>query len=357
MRTLKATLCVILCCVSVRTTGQETDGYLQLVRRFAGGDLDGAARELAAWVPTRERLAVEALIADIRRREQAAGRATDWQPNERKAVEAAAMLETALALRAFRRRETDSSKFHFGEARTLMDAIPARVLEPFARRWFLVIGTTFITWGELGEAETILGAGLHRFPLNAQLRLASGIVAEADAMLGPSTVTSQPQARRRPRAAFLLDAENEFRKALDIDSAFVEARVRLGRVLSLKGDRAAARTELTRAITEAKTSNIVYLAHLFLGRILVDDGDLTNGQREYQAALAVRPQWPTPHIALSELADRLGQIDKAREYVAALTAPNMTDSEDVLDPWWTYLLGGGGQLQPAARWLSEAIRP
>lgn len=113
MRTLKATLCVILCCVSVRTTGQEMspDGYLQLVRRFAGGDLDGATGELAAWV------------------------------------------------------------------------------------------------------------------------------------LGPSTVTSQPQARRRPRAAFLLDAENEFRKALNVDSAFVEARVRLGRVLSLKGDRAAARTD------------------------------------------------------------------------------------------------------------------
>ena len=113
MRTLKATLCVILCCVSVRTTGQETspDGYLQLVRRFAGGDFDGATGELAAWVPTRERLAVEALIAGIRRREQAAGRATDWQPIARKAVEAAAMLETDLALRAFQRRDTDSSKF------------------------------------------------------------------------------------------------------------------------------------------------------------------------------------------------------------------------------------------------------
>jgi len=360
---LMALLAVLI--ATAPLSGQDLDAYRALARRFAQGEVDGAAAELATWTPERELDAVDDLI----RQKPSA----DPQEEARKQFEAAAVLEADQAFRAMRASGPQAGEFHLDAGRRLLRALhtwPRTEIEAFERHWYLAVGATLTTHGALDRAWVDIDAGLHMFPADARLRLAAGIIAEAGLAFGVQTVavpgsyeTLRTLGGRRTtvaRTISLPKPEQDYRTALELDGTLVEARLRLGRLLTLKGDHARAATELTRVVTDTTEPDMIFLGHLFLGRLRLSDGDLTMAQVEFDAARASHPRWPTSYIALSELADRRGDPSAALGYVEAMETLERERHrgggvDD--DPWRSYSPGGGRLATLAVQWLMQEIRP
>jgi tetratricopeptide (TPR) repeat protein len=138
------------------------------------------------------------------------------------------------------------------------------------------------------------------------------------------------------RRALVL-AESSYRRALDLDATLDEARLRLGRVISLRNDQKAARMELERVARHAEIPRLQYLAHLFLGAVAEYQNDFATARADYRAALAIGPACQTPYIALSSVDAALGHDVTARDLMARYAA---VSAEAAPDPWWFYQNGG-----------------
>jgi tetratricopeptide (TPR) repeat protein len=135
------------------------------------------------------------------------------------------------------------------------------------------------------------------------------------------------------------DAEALFRQAIDADGSLVEARVRLGRLLLIRGRDAEAATMLAQAVTAARVPAVAYLAHLLAARADTRLGRLDEADAHTDAALALFPGAQSAIIAKSyaalQRADAAGALDPINQLAQrdSRVPPH--------DPWSEYYLGAG----------------
>jgi tetratricopeptide (TPR) repeat protein len=134
-------------------------------------------------------------------------------------------------------------------------------------------------------------------------------------------------------------ARSAFARALAIDPALAEARVRLGHVLAEQGRMDQALGELERARSDSVDPVIRYYALLFAGRVHKKAGRLADARASYEAAARAVPSAQTPGIAMSELLDAAGMREAAvRSLEPALPAVE-GNAASRKDPWWEYHIG------------------
>jgi tetratricopeptide (TPR) repeat protein len=138
----------------------------------------------------------------------------------------------------------------------------------------------------------------------------------------------------------LRNAEASFRRALAEQPGHFEARLRLGRVLLMRGRAREAAEELRRANAAAPDDLMKYFAAMFLGRAeeALDNFDVADDL--YAKASLLYPNAQSPHVAHSALARRRGDGAGAlagieRVFVLAAEYP------DGDDPWWNYDTAAG----------------
>jgi hypothetical protein len=147
-------------------------------------------------------------------------------------------------------------------------------------------------------------------------------------------------------------AEKHFLEAVRLDPSFVEARVRLGRVLTLRDRAREAVSELRKASEMAAGPRVTYFNALFLGRALEETGDTSGAANAYESAAAIFPAAQSPQLALSRLAAESGNGTAAWTLIDRLFAAGTHEE----DPWWIYHRGTG---RDAAIWLkafTERVR-
>jgi uncharacterized protein (DUF1697 family)/tetratricopeptide (TPR) repeat protein len=137
----------------------------------------------------------------------------------------------------------------------------------------------------------------------------------------------------------LRQAESLFRRALDVNPAHVEARLRHGRTLARLGRHTDAASELRRALDAASETLLEYYAALFLGAELEALNQFAEARTAYQRAAKLSPDARAPRLALSQLTHRSGDRAAARAELDSVLQPYQTDLEH--DPWWTYQLTCG----------------
>ena len=134
------------------------------------------------------------------------------------------------------------------------------------------------------------------------------------------------------------EAERLFRRALEVDPSFVEARVRLARLLDLHKRHEEAAAELKTALAAKPTGDVAFYAHLFAGRTAQALHRNDEAAHHYDEAAALFPD------AQSALLGR-SQVALLESDVPATLAPvqRLRDrsSEFTADPWWQYHLGAG----------------
>jgi len=134
----------------------------------------------------------------------------------------------------------------------------------------------------------------------------------------------------------LKEAERAFRSALTAEPNQIEARLRLGRVLTLRGEQDEA-LKVLEQIGDGTDDGFRYLARLFEGDAFERHGDLAAAERQYLAAIPILPTAQSAHLALAHVRHVIGARTKAAAEIRITTQDQVTG--DTADPWFWYARG------------------
>lgn len=211
---------------------------------------------------------------------------------------------------------------HGGYARALVSLLMVQsdATRDFARRWLTAMALSSHWDLCLDDVRRWTQEGLKWFPKDGTFRLIQGTAAEVSAQLTPTpALFANPNNRSEGvnmiahRRQLLSEARTDLEAALALAPDEHEARLRLGRVLWRLEKPAEARAALEAVIGKAQDPSLVYLAHLYLGRVLEDGGDLPAAIERYRAALAIDPGAQAAAVALAEALVLAGEDAEGRD--------------------------------------------
>ncbi len=333
--------------------------YSQLVDRYRSGDRDGAVEALGGWREARLECDWKALQVATKKAARCT-RCPEKFAFERFSVRAAILLhadrEAHETLRPPVSEQAPPScavGLHARAVERLADILQLvdREALGFLRPLYLGMAR-HAHWSHcLPTAQHWARAGLARAPRDALLILTLGIAAENDAFhLRAPTARSQGLSGKQ--RSLLEDAQRAFEDALAADPELHEARLRLGRVLMRLGKIEAARTCFEAVLSKDAEDGVAFLARMFLGRIHQDEGRLAEAEREYSAALEVKPASQPAAVALSHVRQLLGNALGAREVLQRFLV--YAHRREELDPYVEYLMTHTGTGQRILEQLRRA---
>ena len=217
-----------------------------------------------------------------------------------------------------------------------------------------------------GETSSHLAHARERFPNNAHFQLAEAVAIEAsasdpavrapsgdrgmvidllsaDMLEAPSERTAKSAARLQ-QAARILEQLNE-------EPIVAEARLRLGYVQLRLGHRDLALRHFQK-VESAADPSVRYLARLFSGWTLAQEGMTDEAIAQYRATLEVVPRARSASTLLTMLLVMNHRLGEAEEVAGALIG----DPEAADDPWRGYPLGSHREYRGLIDQLREAIR-
>ena len=328
---------------SARSLGEITEQYRSV-------DREDAIATVALWTQREVEAGTQGLL-DAVKAAALAGHATqdEGAPGEATLPAAAALLSDA-ALRALHHGDPRRARWELQAAARLARATQG--FAGFTRGFYLVAGLMLHGMADLTGAYEMLSEGRRQSEDDAELLLALGAVCETIAALRtyelPEGPRRQPGPRDEPQFMIegelgeggrlprtdLADAQALYAKALRWDSGLLEARLRLGRVLLLRGRPGEALPELERVGRESPRPAQCYMARLFEGRTRERLGDLQGAAAAFAAAVERVPSGQSALVALGRALERLGEGTRAQEaFESALRA------EAQRDPWMDYIKG------------------
>lgn len=319
---------------------QDTADYEHLLDIYAAGHLNPAVTVLARWPRENVKAAVRSIALISRHGPGAPDR-----------LRAATMLHTDLAA-AVLNSDDDLSAFHLGLARSLVNLLAAKKEQvsgahEFVKRWYEFAPTLYLVKRDPERASWLLREGLAQSPANPILYFYVGATVELTGILPATVVASgrslSPVLRGDRQLQAAADA---YGRALAVDAHLAVVRLHLGWVRFQQHD-SRARADLEAALADATDTPTRYLARLFLGAVAERELRLGDALREYEEAKSLGPYYQTAYIAVSRIAEALGDTERARQ-----TALAFVGIEKREDPWWDYHLGGLNL--PALEWLRAA---
>jgi len=221
---------------------------------------------------------------------------------------------------------------YFANERSYADA-----MGHFARAQLVVPGDPLVLYGEACLQETL---GAPRIQDYVRVTtLPNGLLIRG---------VSSPQTHLRR-------AESLLRRALAADSHFVEANLRLGRVLTQLQRHEEALPYLRAAIAESRDRTVTYYAHLFSGDAALALGRLPDSRLSYEVAVALYPDSQASRLGLA------AALRAAGDRPAALLAMERTlvkppASRDGDDPWWDYYFGDAANVDRLIEELRAPLR-
>jgi len=328
--------------------------YLDLVTRYASGDHGAAVDVLGNW--DRDRLScdldnLQAAAVAVRRCPKVC---EDRVVFEQFSIRAAILLHADREIWEQFGPPVSEQEASCGTGRQaqVVERLAAMLLlvdpqaKVFLRRFYLGMARR-AHWSHcLREAEQWARAGLKRLPKDGALLLTVGTVLDTTASLtlapAPRTATLGPEALRQfeaqtnKRNVLWVSVRRALEDAVAADPDLHEARLRLGRVLWRLDRPDQARALLGEVLSGSDDPDLVYLAHLFLGRIHEDAGRFAEAEKEYQAALTLRPFSEPAAVAASHARLLLGDAEGAREALGSALDPSRRRPD--VDPYKRYLM-------------------
>jgi hypothetical protein len=219
-----------------------------------------------------------------------------------------------------------------------------QAVRAFVERWYPAAVSRLQHLVELRLAPALIERGLARFPQGAELLLARGslfetrlALARVDASNAP--LLYPPDVRQRWRDD-LSSAEADLQRAVEVMGPASEAAARLARLRLSRGEAAAGRELLDRALARQLPPEVRYLALLFRAAAAHAAGDAGAAVHDYEAAAAIMPAAQTPPLALARIADEEHRRADARTWIDRALAAGPSS----VDPWRRYIQGQGWQL-------------
>lgn len=224
------------------------------------------------------------------------------------------------------------------ESKTTLKTRPDPGADDIVRRWYLA-GCAYMLRTRFVEIDQFSRA-LDLFPDDPDVLFFVASVHEYYA--GVRTQSVMRTMKRPPDVTFdileegaeLRLAERLYKRTLDRKPTFIEARIRLGRVLGRRGRHEEAIGQLRQGRT-AEEPLLQFYAHLFLGSEFEALGNGAEARQSYERAAELAPTAQSPLLGLSRVADQSGDRAGARQLIARLLQWPEADREHA-DPWWVY---------------------
>jgi len=274
---------------------------------------------------------------------------------------------------------------HWPFARGLLDLLsrPRVDDDPFAATWYHATAAYLMRVQQFGEVSAHLGRAARLFPLDARVHFDLGAHSEMLALPRSRLVLDDARTQQtlgstsgqrliadprllqsaglhvtRPgsvptREAANAEAELRYRRALELDKAQVEARIRLGRLLTLRGRYDDALKELDAAMAVKPAPALLFYANLFAGRAARGAGQSERAGGYFTSALALYPDAQSALLGASQVALVRADLRAALARVERLETAMQTRP---YDPWWDYHLGAGRQHDALLRAMWAAIQ-
>jgi VWFA-related protein len=207
-----------------------------------------------------------------------------------------------------------------------------------SRRWAVAAALMMDVLGRGNDAFARLKGLAKQAPADPDVLLALGALEESRIDTLAAVPTEAPPAgseslprfqRKAARDRVLRDIEARYRAVLAARSEDREARLRLGRVLQLRGDRQA--VEHLQQVAAGPDGDLKALAFLFLGEWHDTAGQLKEALAAYRQAAAAAPRSQSACVALAQALFRSGDPAGARD-----TLEKGLAGDPGLDPFLTY---------------------
>ena len=236
-----------------------------------------------------------------------------------------------------------------GGGPTLLEIVqgyPGRVSPEFMEAWYLLVLAHYQGYW-LFHAKDCLEFAPASIRNRPRMLLARGRYFEA-----AWTIQGGKTRPAREIVPDLGEAERALREALAKMPELVEARLRLGRVLGIRGKTDEALTILAeiRAPVEAST---VYLARLFEAEIHDRRGEPARVVAAYEAAIEAFPEGQAARVGLARTVFMQGQRQEARNTILAWPVSSVKTHRE---PWAEYYYGSEEQNSWYRDRLREVVR-
>ncbi len=144
------------------------------------------------------------------------------------------------------------------------------------------------------------------------------------------------------------DAERMYRRVLEVDPTYIEARVRLARLLDRRGQHDEAALQIGTALEAKPTGVVAYYGRIVAGRIAAARGRYEEALGHYREAASLFAHAQSALLGASQAALMLADLPQIRVPLEQLADDPVADT----DPWWDYQLGAGRDVDAllAALW-------
>ena len=325
----------------------DTAAYAALVEEYVQGDGDAALREIVTWKPE----ALTEVVGAIATASIAESNASVQARAVLGAFPAAVMLHTEAGLLLNGQEDSEGAALQWRHALRLAELYPlTKKQAAFLRAWYRAFGLFCLSSYGVDNATSLLKRGVQRFPDDLPLALALGQVYEARGTFWQGRVPSvhpdlPPEARKELRTAEAL-----YREVLSRDPLRAEARLRLGRCLSLSDRADLALPELQRCGSSTDDARLRYLALLFAGDLHRRESRLPEARQEFARAVEA---WSGGQAAALSLAEALHALGERAEAGSALEAASAERGAPLRpDPFRSYSFGDRAE----HRQLLEGVR-
>jgi tetratricopeptide (TPR) repeat protein len=321
---VSAVIGLVLCHPANASSQTANTPYTEAIDLFRRGEDERALKKLAGimgFEVSRERDALFTALDSKWRGESERAAAT---------MRGAAMLHTARAFAALNRYNDGEFRYQLFFAQSFVDKLASRDRhDPFVRTWPLMVLAV------LQEGRMVLAAS----EFGRRVRDPGGDSAELLLALGANEemawwIRHEEDADPGVKGD-LKDAERHYRQALIIAPTLMEARLRLGRVLTLRDDPEG--IKILGQIGESAESPFRYLARLFEGDVFEKRGDMAEAERRYSTAVSLIPTAQSAYMALAHVRHARGARAEAAQDVRS--SAGVKDAPDTADPWFWYSRG------------------